>query len=88
MPRARSRRGLPLAAALAAAALTLLCGAAPSLATEPQPLSPTARPWYRGDADSKLRLRYDFGAGDRYGVVLKGPGKRDRLAELRFVIRF
>lgn len=45
----------------------------------------TVHPWYRGDADSKLRLRYDFGS---LGVLIKAPLNDRELIGLRFEIRF
>ncbi len=67
------------------AALLLAPGVSLCSSEQPKTLSSKSLPWYRGDEHSRLRLRYDFGPA---GLILKGPGKRDRLLELRFEIRF
>ncbi len=42
-------------------------------------------PWYRGDEDSKLRLRYDFGP---CRLTARAPLSRKMLVGLQFEIRF
>ena len=62
------------------AALLIAPGASLASPGEPKTLQ-----WYRGDENSRLRLRYDFGPA---GLILKGPGKHGRVAELRLIWRF
>lgn len=77
-------------AKLAAALFTfaLLFGAPPSLASECDQFAKAEGcevPWYRGTKDSKFRLRFDLGPAS---ISLKGPKRKGRIVELRFVIRF
>ena len=82
----RRAKGAAPGFAVVLAALLLAPGVSlSSTPDEPKTLSSKSLPWYRGDEHSRLRLRYDFGPA---GLILKGPGKRDRLLELRFEIRF
>ncbi len=67
------------------AAFLLAPGTSSSSPNEPKTLSSRSLPWYRGDEHSRLRLRYDFGPA---GLILKGPGRHGRVAELKFEIRF
>ncbi len=77
------RSSLPVLVAAA-----LLLGAPPALALDECDKSEVCKssPWYRGDGNSKLRIRLDLGPTS---LVLKTPlKKRGKLVELRFVIRF
>ena len=78
----------PLGRSLALLGLTAaLLVAPPAYPSDPNPqtLSSKTLPGYRGDENSQLRLKLEFGPA---ALVLKGPGGRGRVVELRFVVRF
>ncbi len=74
-------RNLALILALA----LLLSGAAWAEPPERLRAEKLPLPWYRGDADSKLRLRYEFGP---YRLTARAPLSRKMLVGLQFEIRF
>ena len=67
--------------------LLLTFAAAGAAAEPPERLSAEKLPlpWYRGDENSKLRLRYDFGP---CRLTAKAPLSRKMLVGLQFEIRF
>ena len=68
---------------LAIVSAALLLGAPPTSASDLKEDTPLH--WYRGDEDSKLRLRLGYG---QTALVLKAPLKKSKVVELRFEIRF